>query len=65
MLHAIGEGTALLHASGFRLDLAGIFKNWSNGSVIRGWLVELMEKGLRVRVIDKVESYVEDTGEVN
>jgi 6-phosphogluconate dehydrogenase len=47
MLQAIGEGVALLQQSGFTLDLAGIFKNWSNGSVIRGWLVELMEKGLR------------------
>jgi 6-phosphogluconate dehydrogenase len=65
MLQAIGEGVALLRASGFKLDLAEIFKNWSNGSVIRGWLVELMEKGLREKGIDKVESYVEDTGEVN
>jgi len=65
MLQSIAEGTALLRASGFKLDLAGVFKNWSNGSVIRSWLVELMEKGLRERGMDKVESYVEDTGEVN
>jgi 6-phosphogluconate dehydrogenase len=65
MLQSIAEGTALLRASGFKLNLADIFKNWSNGSVIRGWLVELMEKGLRERGMDKVESYVEDTGEVN
>jgi 6-phosphogluconate dehydrogenase len=65
MLQSIAEGTALLRASGFALDLAGVFKNWSNGSVIRSWLVELMEKGLRERGMDKVASYVEDTGEVN
>ena len=65
MLQSIAEGTALLRASGFDLNLAAIFKNWSNGSVIRGWLVELMEKGLRERGIDKAASYVEDTGEVN
>jgi len=65
MLEAIGEGVALLRASGFELDLVQIFKNWSNGSVIRGWLVELMEKGLSEKGIDTVESYVEDTGEVN
>lgn len=65
MLQAIGEGMALLRASDFKLDLAAIFKNWSNGSVIRSWLVELMERGLRERGMDKVESYVEDTGEVN
>jgi 6-phosphogluconate dehydrogenase (decarboxylating) len=66
MLQAIGEGVTLLCQSGFELDLAEIFKNWSNGSVIRGWLVELMEKGLREQQdLDKIESYVEDTGEVN
>jgi 6-phosphogluconate dehydrogenase len=66
MLEAIGEGVSLLRHGDFNLDLAQIFKNWCNGSVIRGWLVELMEKGLREGPnLDKIESYVEDTGEVN
>jgi 6-phosphogluconate dehydrogenase len=65
MLQAIGEGVELLHKSGFRLDLAAVFKNWSHGSVIRGWLVELMEKGLRDQGLAKTQSYIEDTGEVN
>jgi 6-phosphogluconate dehydrogenase len=65
MLQSIGEGVALLRASQFDLDLQKVFKNWSNGSVIRGWLVELMEKGLQERSLETVESYVEDTGEVN
>jgi len=65
MLQAIGEGVELLNKSGFKLDLAAIFKNWSNGSVIRSWLIELMEKGLIEQGLVKTESYVEDTGEVN
>ena len=67
MLQAIGEGVELLHkgGNGFNLDLAAIFKNWSNASVIRGWLVELMEKGLREQNFDDIQSYIEDTGEVN
>ena len=65
MLQTIGEGVELLRKSGFELDLAAIFKNWSNGSVIRSWLVELMEKGLREQGLTKTESYIEDTGEVN
>lgn len=65
MLQAIGEGVALLRASAFDLNLQEVFKNWSNGSVIRGWLVELMEQGLRERRLADVQSYVEDTGEVN
>ena len=65
MLQAIGEGIELLDKSGFKLDLTAVFKNWSHGSVIRGWLVELMEKGLREQGLAKTESYIEDTGEVN
>jgi len=65
MLQSIGEGVELMHKSGFKLDLAAIFKNWSNGSVIRSWLVELMEKGLREQGLAETESYIEDTGEVN
>ncbi len=65
MLQAIGEGVALLRKSGLNLDLAAIFENWAHGSVIRGWLIELMAKGLQERSLDEIESYVEDTGEVN
>jgi 6-phosphogluconate dehydrogenase len=66
MLQAIGEGVALLRQNEFELDIAQIFRNWSNGSVIRSWLVELMEKGLREQQdINKIDSYVEDTGEVD
>jgi 6-phosphogluconate dehydrogenase len=65
MLQAIGEGVALMKGSGFELDLRAVFENWSHGSVIRGWLVELMAAGLRERKLSDVPSYVEDTGEVN
>ncbi|MHA1966158.1 MAG: NADP-dependent phosphogluconate dehydrogenase [Candidatus Hodarchaeales archaeon] len=65
MLQAIGEGVSLLTGSGFDLDLHAIFKNWSNGSVIRSWLVELMEEGLSKLKLKDIESYIEDTGEVN
>lgn len=66
MLQAIGEGVSLLlEKNDFNLDLVRIFRNWSNGSVIRGWLVELMEKGLKEQNFRNIESYIEDTGEVN
>ena len=67
MLQAIGEGVELLRKAGnsFNLDLGRIFRNWSNGSVVRGWLVELMEKGLMERNFDDIQGYIEDTGEVN
>ena len=67
MLQAIGEGVELLNRSAFALNLPDIFKMYSNGSVIRSWLVELMEKGLRDlnNKIEDVPAYIEDTGEVN
>jgi 6-phosphogluconate dehydrogenase len=58
MLQSIGEGVELLSKSSFELDLKKIFKNWSNGSVIRSWLVELMEKGLREQGLANTESYI-------
>ena len=66
MLQAIGEGVELLQRSSFNLNLREIFRNWSHGSVIRGWLVELMERGLsEIRDLKEIPDYVEDTGEVN
>ncbi|MFB6144555.1 MAG: NADP-dependent phosphogluconate dehydrogenase, partial [Candidatus Nanohaloarchaea archaeon] len=74
MLQAIGEGMELLKdgANGdFDLDedqLANLFHNWSNGSVIRSWLIELMEEGLRDEdnpEFEEIPNYIEDTGEVN
>ena len=66
MLQAIGEGYALLLNSEFALDITEVFHNWAHGSVIRGWLVELMERGLRKEEgVAGISSYVEDTGEVN
>jgi 6-phosphogluconate dehydrogenase len=67
MLQAIGEGVEMLiRQDRFNLNLTKIFKNWSNGSVIRGLLTELMEKGLREQKnFNEIQSYIEDTGEVN
>ncbi|HEY9721613.1 MAG TPA: NADP-dependent phosphogluconate dehydrogenase [Oscillatoriaceae cyanobacterium] len=66
MLQAIGEGVALLKQGPFALDLLPILHNWNHGSVIRSWLVELLEEGLRSGVtLEEVPGHVEDTGEVN
>lgn len=66
MLQAIGEGFALLAQSEYEIDIGALFHTWAHGSVIRGWLVELMERGLaKKESMADVSSYVEDTGEVN
>lgn len=64
MLQAIGEGVALLQASDYKLDLAKLMHNWSHGSVIRSWLIELMGRGLGENKLEALSDYVEDTREV-
>jgi len=44
MMQAIGEGFDLLRASGFATDNETVARVWSNGSVIRGWLMDLAGK---------------------
>ena len=66
MLQAIGEGMDLLEHYREPLAVADILCCWEHGSVIRSWLVELMEKMVRARGRpDAAPAYVEDTGEVN
>jgi 6-phosphogluconate dehydrogenase len=64
MVQAIAEGVDLLTRSDYPLDLPALFHNWSHGSVIRGWLVELMERGLREPLLEELSGYVEDTREM-
>lgn len=44
MMQSIAEGFAVLKKSDFDFDLAKVAKNWNHGSVIRSWLIELMEE---------------------
>lgn len=66
MLQAIGEGIELLTRYREKLAIADILHLWRRGSVIRSWLVELMEEMYRAEGgLDAVAPYVEDTGEVD
>jgi len=66
MLQAIGEGMDLLVHYRDTLPIADVLRCWEHGSVIRSWLIELMEKLYRQQNnLDSVPDYVEDTGEVN
>lgn len=69
MLQAIGEGIALLekyHRSREPIEIAETIRCWRHGSVIRGWLMELMHECYEQRGgVMETPSYVEDTGEVN
>ena len=66
MLQAIGEGIDLLEHYRDRLDIAEVIRCWRNGSVIRSWLIDLMEEAYRAEAgMEKIPSFVDDTGEVN
>jgi 6-phosphogluconate dehydrogenase len=66
MLQAIGEGIDLLKNYRDKLDIAEVLRCWRHGSVIRSWLMDLMETAYRAEDgLEKVPPYVEDTGEVN
>ena len=66
MLQAIGEGMDLLTHFPEPLPVAEILGAWGHGSVIRSWLIELMEQQYRQHpAMADVPGYVEDTGEVN
>ena len=66
MLQAIGEGVDLLEHYPDRLDTGEVLRCWRHGSVIRSWLIDLLEAEYRAnRGLGPVPPYVEDTGEVN
>jgi 6-phosphogluconate dehydrogenase len=66
MLQAIGEGIDLLERYHEALPVADVLKCWRNGSVIRSWLIDLMEEQYRDKGgMGGIPPYVEDTGEVN
>ncbi len=64
MLQAMGEGFEILEKSRFHYDLRAVSDLWNQGSVIRSWLMELMERAFAddPRLSD-IRGYVEDSGE--
>ncbi len=66
MLQAIGEGVDLLERYRDDLDVAEVLRCYRHGSVIRSWLMDLMEAAYREDGgMGEIPAYVEDTGEVN
>jgi 6-phosphogluconate dehydrogenase len=47
MLQSIGEGFEILNNGPYKLDMHEVAANWTKGSVVRGWLMDLLEKALR------------------
>jgi 6-phosphogluconate dehydrogenase len=65
MLQAYAEGFELLKASPLPLDLQQIAAIWNHGSVVRSWLLELLERAFAVEGTDLegIRGWVADSGE--
>lgn len=66
LMEAYAEGFELLKASryGDGLDLAAIAHVWNNGSVVRSWLLELIEDALgKDKDLASLLGWVDDSGE--
>jgi 6-phosphogluconate dehydrogenase len=65
LMQAYAEGFELLQASpGLQLDLRQVAALWNRGSVVRSWLLELLEQALTESPgLEGVRGYVEDSGE--
>jgi len=65
LMQAYGEGFDILHASDYDLDLAAVAKLWTNGSVIRSWLLELAARAFEREgnELAGLKGWVADSGE--
>ncbi|MFW6180468.1 MAG: phosphogluconate dehydrogenase (NAD(+)-dependent, decarboxylating) [Spirochaetota bacterium] len=66
LMEAYGEGFEILEASPYReqLDYARVAGLWNRGSVVRSWLLELLESAFaRDPRLEGIAGYVEDSGE--
>jgi 6-phosphogluconate dehydrogenase len=65
LLQAYAEGFEILHAADFELDLQRIAALWNHGSVVRSWLLELLELayGAEGQDLERIRGWVADSGE--
>jgi 6-phosphogluconate dehydrogenase len=64
LMQAYAEGFELLLAKDSVKDVAGSFKAWTRGTVVRSWLLDLMVKALEEdRDLGQIRGYVNDSGE--
>jgi 6-phosphogluconate dehydrogenase len=64
MMQAYGEGYELLTAVDLVEDVPGVVKSWTQGTVIRSWLLDLLVRALEEDpTLEKISGYAEDSGE--
>src|SRR3954454_6493049 len=64
MMQALAEGWELLEASEYVENVPGAIKSWREGSVVKSWLLDLLDRALDGDPeLGKLKGYAEDTGE--
>ncbi|MDV2582193.1 phosphogluconate dehydrogenase (NAD(+)-dependent, decarboxylating) [Alkalibacillus haloalkaliphilus] len=64
MMQALAEGYEILDKSPFDYDYEAVSKVWNNGSVIRSWLVELMENAFsKDAELESIRGVMNSSGE--
>jgi 6-phosphogluconate dehydrogenase len=64
LMQAYGEGYELLAASELIEDVPGVVASWTQGTVIRSWLLDLLVRALdEDPALEKIAGYAEDSGE--
>ncbi len=64
LMHAYAEGLELLQASEYVTDVPGIIKSWRDGTVVRSWLLDLLDRALdEDPELTALRGYADDTGE--
>jgi 6-phosphogluconate dehydrogenase len=64
MMQSLAEGFEIMRASELELDLRQLADLWQHGSVVRGWLLELLERAFAEDPdLAGIRGYVEDSGE--
>jgi 6-phosphogluconate dehydrogenase len=64
LMQSFAEGFEIMNASEFDLDLQQLAALWQHGSVVRSWLLELLEGALADDPgLEQIRGYVQDSGE--
>jgi 6-phosphogluconate dehydrogenase len=64
LMQAYGEGYELLAAKDLIEDVPGVIASWTQGTVIRSWLLDLLVRALQEDPgLEKISGYAEDSGE--
>ncbi|MEH0937331.1 phosphogluconate dehydrogenase (NAD(+)-dependent, decarboxylating) [Micromonospora psammae] len=64
LMHAYAEGYELLAKSEVVTNVPGVFKSWREGTVVRSWLLDLLDRALdEDPELAELSGYTEDTGE--